>query len=303
MTRMTMKKMNISSSPHQHQRYQQQQRGGNLSSYALTVMITMAVAVVVVLSFSLLPSESSTSSSNVAAMIEDSGATMKKQPLVHGYTGYIPSGSAVTIQEGSVLDIPYYHCSGGNAGDSSMQDIVLLHGAAFTKEDWKTSGILEQFCMYQGIAVTALDLPVTAKHAQLQAVLEALNHHSDGSIVQSLPIAGLVTPSASGSTVVDWIVNGNAQTLKEQFVSRWIPVAAGSVLGYTASDFAAAISDWKILAIYGDQDASGRKSSELLQTAVGAVMVELPGRHPVYLDSPTAFVETVLWHLAQDKTA
>jgi hypothetical protein len=174
-----------------------------------------------------------------------------------------------------------------NSGDNSnkpstrnRQDIILLHGAAFMKQDWKTLGILDRFCQYQGIAMTALNLPVLAKHAQLQAVLEVLAANGHKQLIQSLPIAGLVMPSALGLTVGDWIFNGISGNI-QKYVTCWIPVAVGLVLQYRASDFASKIASnhWKILAIYGDQDKPRHKSSKLLQNAVNGatIIVKLPG--------------------------
>ena len=216
---------------------------------------------------------------------------------------------SVSIESGIVggTGIPYYHCSSSTSSSSSSSsssstspriDLVLLHGSRFTKEDWKTSNILQKFCSRDGVAVTALDLSVSAKHEELLTVMDALSSSdSDGANqLIALPVAGLVTPSASGTTVLDGITSGNVATMK-QYTRRWIPVAANAVLQYTADQLAAYSSqeyNWPILSIYGDRDENGKRSSELLQRAAAAQVVELRGSHPCYLDSPDAFVETVL---------
>ena len=109
--------------------------------------------------------------------------------------------------------ISYYYCSTvpniGTAAAISKAGLVLLHGSAFSKENWKSSGILDQFCSHvPDLSVVALDLSVSATHNSLQQVLTALE---DDNVI-SLPIA-IVTPSASGFSVVEWVQNGNMDVL------------------------------------------------------------------------------------------
>ena len=209
------------------------------------------------------------------------------------------SQSDVTIQSGTAGGIPFYHCASATASSLSPPSIsielVLLHGAAFTKEDWKTSGILQKFCMQDGVRVTALDLSIKAKHGELFTVLDALK---ESALISTLPVTGLVTPSASGTTVLDAITTGNVATLRNNYVKMWIPVAANAALQYSADELQE-VQDWPILAIYGDRDSAGRRSSELLQhSATNAKVVQLQGSHPCYLDSPDDFVRTILQHVA-----
>jgi len=216
---------------------------------------------------------------------------------------------SVSIESGVVGGIPYYHCSSSTSSSSSSSstspriDLVLLHGSRFTKEDWKTSHILQKFCSRRdGVAVTALDLSVSAKHKELLTVMDALGSSSDGANrLIALPVAGLVTPSASGTTVLDAITSGNVATMK-QYTQSWIPVAANAALQYTADQLAYSSPEdhWPILSIYGDRDEAGKRSSELLQRAASARVVQLRGSHPCYLDSPDAFVETVLEFVSRD---
>jgi hypothetical protein len=209
--------------------------------------------------------------------------------------------ASTKIELDSVNSIAFYHCSSG--GTDFHQHIVLLHGAAFTKENWKTSGILEMFCQTPTVSVTALDLPVTAPYSELRNLLDTLQNRG---IVQ-LPLAGIVTPSASGFTILNGIFDPEnnsevVEDLKTQVARVWIPVASGGILKYTEESLRQTILDWKILAIYGDQDDSpGRRSSNLLKKAIPSTrVVELPGRHPVYLDSPQQFVDMILQFLAEN---
>ena len=207
------------------------------------------------------------------------------------------SQSDVTIESGTAAGIPYYHCASATSSTSSspLIELVLLHGAAFTKENWKSSGILQKFCMQDGVRVTALDLNIKDKHGELFTVLDALK---ESAIVRTLPVTGLVTPSASGTTILDAINTGNVETLRSDYAQMWIPVATNAALQYSADDLQV-LQDWPILAIYGDRDSAGRRSSELLQhSATNAKVVQLQGSHPCYLDSPDDFVRTILQHVA-----
>ena len=53
--------------------------------------------------------------------------------------------SSSRIATSEVGGISYYHCKGASATKKEIP-LVMLHGARFTKEDWKTSGILEDLC-------------------------------------------------------------------------------------------------------------------------------------------------------------
>jgi hypothetical protein len=199
-----------------------------------------------------------------------------------------------TIVSASIQGVPYYHCDGrGN----NVVHMVFLHGARFSKEDWKTSGILEQFCKVPSLSVSAVDLPVSAGHSDLKKILTAMQEEQ----LISKPVT-LVTPSASGKTLTDWMINGNVNELPK-FVNIWIPVAAGSV-GKVSDDQVKSVKTldgFSILAVYGDKDNGGKVTSDRLETIAGAKKVELPGSHPVYLDSPDAFVTTVLDYLGISK--
>mmetsp|Transcript_13999 Transcript_13999/g.20173 ORF Transcript_13999/g.20173 Transcript_13999/m.20173 type:complete len:244 (-) Transcript_13999:99-830(-) len=180
--------------------------------------------------------------------------------------------------------IAYYHCKPTDG--KANHDIVMLHGARFTKEDWKSSGILDQLCSIKGFSVTALDLDKKAGAEDLQSVL--LSMRQDGMVKNSVI---LITPSASGKTIADWILGGDFGGLKS-IVKAWIPVAPPSVKNL-GEDNLRPIESLPTLAIYGDEDDMGKEVSTKLGDFAKAQVVELKGRHPCYLDSPDRFVETV----------
>jgi pimeloyl-ACP methyl ester carboxylesterase len=192
------------------------------------------------------------------------------------------------ISVGTVNGIPYYQCGPCANNANNSMDLVLLHGAAFTKEDWRASGILEQLC--EQVTVYALDLPVSTNHEGLMGHLNLMRDEG----ILSLPVV-LVTPSASGWSITSWLqttIAGETDLLPN-YVATWIPVAAGSVSSLTDSAITLGLANTPVLAIYGNQDAGGRITSERLGDLVGAQVVELVGRHPVYLDSPDEFVTTL----------
>merc|ERR1712238_214888 len=211
-------------------------------------------------------------------------------------------------------------------------DLVLLHGSAFTKEDWKTTTegihILSLFHQeFPSLSITAVDLPVSADHHQLVALLEAMVQHPTHNLISSFPIAGLVTPSASGKSMTDWICSNNENekennnhndtvllpiTKLSQYIHYWIPVASNSVKHCTEAQLqqAGALSQhnhendsnsdsdsssfFEILAIYGNLDTTGKKITEQkLVPYTNAKSLQLLGQHPVYLDSPLEFVQAI----------
>jgi len=199
-------------------------------------------------------------------------------------------GGSVEIQTGDkVQEVAYYHCG---SSEASAVHLVLLHGASFSKENWKRSGILESLCENHSdlLSVTAMDLSVRSSHEDLKATFHAMKEEP---LNINFPVA-LVTPSASGKAIVDWMKNGNIQELPE-FVHEWIPVACHSVASATDPQLSelAALENFGVFAIYGNKDSSGKKISQKLGT-FGAKVLELEGGHSVYLDSPTEFYKAVV---------
>lgn len=200
---------------------------------------------------------------------------------------------------GNVGGIPYYYCDArkdaSDADDESTDivDMVLLHGARFTKEDWKTSGILSKLCNVSRLMVVALDLPNGSNHEDLKTALEGLRQDR----VLSFQPATIITPSASGYSIVDWITSGPMESLL-QYVGRWIPVASPAVLKASEEAFQGVAGKLPILAINGNQDGMGQKSSQRLEQLAGAKAIEINGGHPCYLDSPDDFIQHVLSFLS-----
>ena len=189
-------------------------------------------------------------------------------------------------------NVSYYHQPAWSPTEENHH-LVLLHGAAFSKEDWKTSGIFREFQKsFPSLTVTALDLPVSASHGTLARLLRSMR---DEDLVEQLPVSALVTPSASGYSITSWIREESSEGMSS-YLSAWIPVASYSVSQCSSGDLETLRAQWpdvSVLAIYGSEDGKGKSVMESLRDHAGAELLELPGRHPVYLDSPSDFVVAV----------
>jgi hypothetical protein len=201
----------------------------------------------------------------------------------------IQTGALEYSVNGESQSVAYYHCAYRMSPEKSKH-LVLLHGAKFTKEDWKTSGIMDTFCENPNLSISAMDLSTSAGHDDLMGMLLAMKD----SLKINLPVA-LVTPSASGGTITDWMATGDLADLPN-FVQKWIPVACGKVETSTEDQLArmARLVNFEVFAIYGDKDSGGREVTERLEHFVGANTLELKGGHPCYLDSPEEFCSAVV---------
>jgi pimeloyl-ACP methyl ester carboxylesterase len=204
----------------------------------------------------------------------------------------LQTGALEYSVNGDSQSVAYYHCASDMSPEKSKH-LVLLHGAHFTKEDWKTSGILDTLCENPNLSVSAMDLSKSAGHDDLMGMLLAMKD----SFQINLPVA-LVTPSASGMTITDWMATGDLADLPN-FVQKWIPVACGKVKTSTEDQLArmARLVNFEVFAIYGDKDRGGREVTERLEHFVGAKTLELEGGHPCYLDSPEEFCSAVVKYL------
>jgi hypothetical protein len=224
------------------------------------------------------------------------------------------ASSDPVIEKGRVGGIEYYACrtdvmGSGSAANSETKTLLLFHGAAFTKENWKKSGILQQLCGTGGgaqsssLVAYALDLPVSATPNEFRSLLDAMQRRG----LLRLPADTVVTPSASGKAVVQWNApslsspavgpggGGSLLPPMREYMRLWMPIASPAVASVSPpSDLASRFPDVEVVAVYGDQDSGGKRTMQLLHEHVeGAELVELKGRHPCYLDSPDGFVELV----------
>lgn len=195
------------------------------------------------------------------------------------------------IVAGSFNGDDYYHC---HASTSASHHLVLLHGASFSKQNWKDKGLLDMWCRTPSLTVTAIDQPSGFNAKWFQELMDGMEQEIK---LLKKPVV-LVTPSASGWVVTDWITSESENTaLIPKYISTWVPVATGSLSRASHDQVRNALSGLDILAIYGDRDEGGRRISQRLEKFANATVVELAGGHPVYLQSPKEFVRTVNEHL------
>jgi len=193
--------------------------------------------------------------------------------------------------------IAYYHCDGpGREGEATL---VMLHGMRFTKQDWKTSGILKDLCtrrIIKKLSVFAVDLDVKSDFKDLMKFLDLSTKKGK----MSKPVV-LMTPSASGRTMSTWADSAAVEGTLKQYISKWIAVAPVSFLSTPEHDVRNLNElALPILAIYGNEDKPGKDVSERLHVLANARVVELEGGHPVYLDRPKEFVDYVVEFIESD---
>ena len=222
--------------------------------------------------------------------------------LSYYHCGPLPSSSAAAAAAAAAAA----HDDDDKSLDINMSELVLLHGAAFTKEEWKTSNILQMLCEINNeedegdLSILALDLPVTADGMELGLAFDSL---VSGGVLTGRPVT-IITPSASGKSVLSLgemnssSGSSNSNELLTRIIKAWIPVASFAVLKASESTLVKyKNANIPILSIHGDEDEAGKKVTERLKEVSNANGVELGGRHPVYLDSPEEFVQEVMQFL------
>ena len=190
----------------------------------------------------------------------------------------------------------YLYCQAAEIDERINQaEILMLHGAAFTAETWRSSGILQKLCE-NGIehsirSVIALDLSVSADGAKLAAVYDRLREES---IISGNSLI-LVTPSASGKSVVTMaekaITDSRYANYLRQIFRGWVPVACPAIQSTSEEALKRFIElSIPVMAVYGSKDSMGKTVSEKLKTFAGGSVHEIYGSHPCYLDSPNEFI-------------
>ena len=200
-------------------------------------------------------------------------------------------------------DLKFLHCgvefSSESLSSKSIVEIVLLHGAKFTKQNWSESGIIESICndsQSHGIisSVIALDLSVQADG---NGFINAMDSLIENGILSGKPVV-VISPSASGKAIIS--LTSISERRVEDIIRAWLPVASPAILSATNESLGRFRQlQIPILAINGNRDAMGKKVTERLVTISGAEGVEIDGGHPCYLDSPNAFVDVVFKFLEE----
>ena len=201
--------------------------------------------------------------------------------------------------------LSYYECGENISSPSSKHyddyEIILLHGAAYTKENWKESNIMENLCLKGNkkkrsrMHVIALDLSVKSDGHGFESAFNALVQNGD---LSGNP-AVIVTPSASGNSIVSMVAEDQGIESKlKKYIKAWVPIASFAVLPVNNDSMQIFHElDIPILAIHGDEDIRGKEVTAKLVNEAKAIGVEIDGGHSCYLDSPTLFETTVLTFL------
>ena len=244
------------------------------------------------------------------SLLENTFASVKKDSIEIENNTIAESSVQLTSQLGAGDQrhtLNYLHCGKiftlENKPSKNEVEILLLHGAKFTKADWSESGILDSLCnsvKSHNIksSVTALDLSVKADGAGFINAIEGLVRER---VLSGNPVV-VVSPSASGKAIVS-LTSSNAEGRLGDLIKVWIPVAPPAVLSAKDEDLGKfQLAKIPVLAINGNRDVMGGKVTNKLVSVSGAQSVELEGGHPCYLDSPKKFVEVVLEYLKQNLT-
>ena len=255
------------------------------------------LVLILTLSFGSQTHEASASVENNVPSNNTASSKLGRKQINKTTNSFIRSSTILKLPNGggeNKKSLEYIHCGEKNPEGSKKMEIILLHGAKFTKEDWVTSGILERICLHERTSVVAMDLSVRADGKGFRDAVSGL---VDEGILSGDPFT-VVSPSASGKAIVSLGSEVFADGGLGSLIKFWVPVASPAVLSANDSDLKTFPKEGiKILAIHGNNDTMGKKVTKKLEDVAGAKGVELSGGHPVYLDSPHEFVETVLTFL------
>ena len=149
----------------------------------------------------------------------------------------ITLGTVTYDDESNNINLPYYHCGPlptTTDNNPNLKELILLHGASGTKEDWKTSGILDMLCDTHNeddegnLSILALDLSVMADGIQLGLAFDALV--SNG-MLSGKPCT-FISPSASGKAIVSLgeMAATASSSLLTKMIKAWIPLSTAGII-------------------------------------------------------------------------
>jgi abhydrolase domain-containing protein 14 len=171
------------------------------------------------------------------------------------------------------------------AGPEEGRAVLLLHGAKFSAETWKTLGTLDVLAA-AGLRAVALDLPGFGQSAAWQIDKASF-------LAGLIPALGLtrpvvVSPSMSGQVSLPLVLE------HPELLSGFVPVAPAGAQAYGRK-----LKDNPVpaLVIWGERDrvfpvsqakplAAGFRSAE--------VVILAGARHPAYLDQPERFHQLLI---------
>ncbi|XP_018015864.1 protein ABHD14B [Hyalella azteca] len=192
------------------------------------------------------------------------------------------------------LKVFYQGCVPAAAADKS-KFVLLLHGAAFSSQNWRDIGTLSLLAA-MGYTAVAIDIPGYGKSTgtavpsasfvpsvvqQLQQVSQ-LQHCT---LVRPI----LISPSMSGQYSVPLLVTEAQDPSGDPYLGAYIPVAPVATEQLTTS-LASAVRT-RTLILRGETDKSlGLKSVENLKHIPDSLVVVIPDAgHPAYINQPQIF--------------
>lgn len=157
--------------------------------------------------------------------------------------------------------------------------VLLLHGAAFSSQTWRTLGTLT-YLAKKGYQPIAVDLPGFGKTKK--SYYGDTNDFMDRLIeVFGIDRPVLVSPSMSGRYSVPYVLDNDSK------LRGYIPVAP-SVSSSSKNRFKKV--SLPALIVYGTRDSYGKTTSDTLSAIPGSIIKRIPdGNHPAYLDNPGLF--------------
>ena len=189
-------------------------------------------------------------------------------------------GSAILSTDMQFRGARVHMLTAGPAVPGGAPAVLLLHGASFSSETWRTLGTIDRLAA-AGRRVVALDLPgygqsqpgTVAPEEFLAALLPELG----------LGPAILVAPSMSGSFAFPYVIAHAAD------VVGFVPIAPAR-----SAEFAPRLAGLAVpaLVIWGanDRTFAPALADDLVASLVGSRRLLLPGAgHACYLDQPEAF--------------
>lgn len=171
------------------------------------------------------------------------------------------------------------------AGDGSKRVVILLHGARFSSDTWRTLGTIDKLAE-AGYRVLALDLPGYGRSETSPIGAEAFLAEAMAAL--GIDKAVFVSPSMSGQFSFPLLVRSPEK------VTAFVPVAPAGSEKYLRQLKRVRVPT---LIIWGEKDQiiPIEKSDALAAVLVDSKRVILKGAtHPCYLDRPDDFHRELL---------
>ncbi|XP_076436827.1 putative protein-lysine deacylase ABHD14B [Babylonia areolata] len=171
--------------------------------------------------------------------------------------------------------------------------VLLLHGMAFSSQNWQEIGTLQRLAAW-GYKAVAVDLPGFGK-SENQKLDAAMKEDFMVALVKEAVKKErmvVVSPSMSGSFSLPYLFSDAKSAVQK--AAGFVPVAPASTDKFVNSY---PESQLPTLVVYGAKDKSlGESSKENLQKLPRSQVVVIPDAgHPCYIDQPTLF-HNALYH-------